>query len=158
MKKLVFLSLMFLIKSFNPIWAQESINFTGGNISNTTGSVSFSIGEVVFNSFSNTDFNITHGVQHSIEVFLVETAEISSPFSAQVFPNPSSEQIQIKLPSNLTGTYSFKLIDLNGKELLNHLVKESFAVIDISTFESATYYLLISSEDSVIQTFKVIKN
>lgn len=158
MKKIVILSLIVLFNQYNPVFSQESINFSGGNANNASGSVAFSIGEVVFNSFSNTNYNITHGVQHGIEVFLVETSDIIGTFSAKVFPNPSSEQIQIQLPSNLKELYVCKLVDVNGKELINHLTNESSVIFDISSFEASTYYLIISTDNQAIQTFKIIKN
>ena len=68
--------IILLLNIYTIIFAQESLNSIGGEIRIFgTGSNSFSIGQVFFNSYSDVNYNFTEGVQHAYTVTALSTNE-----------------------------------------------------------------------------------
>ncbi len=49
-------------------FGQTSVNTAGGEVENTSGSVSYSIGQVAYTSVSNSNGSVSQGVQHAFEI------------------------------------------------------------------------------------------
>lgn len=48
--------------------AQHSVNTTGGDASNESGSVSYSIGQIVYSAYADSDGRVSEGVQQPYEI------------------------------------------------------------------------------------------
>ncbi|NLF43456.1 MAG: T9SS C-terminal target domain-containing protein, partial [Bacteroidales bacterium] len=62
-----------LITLFTSLWitglsAQNSINTSGGNASSTDGNMSYSVGQVFYNTSQGTNGSIIEGVQQPYEI------------------------------------------------------------------------------------------
>ena len=72
-----------------------------------------------------------------------------------VFPNPATEFLQINLPS--AGQYDIKLLDANGKVVLNYQsVNQAIVHLNVTQFNSGIYWLTIVDIKSS-SSFKVVK-
>ncbi|MBL7934389.1 MAG: T9SS type A sorting domain-containing protein [Bacteroidia bacterium] len=73
-----------------------------------------------------------------------------------VYPNPSSSAIHIKIAdgSITSKTYSIKIMDVLGKEILTTNYKEE---INISNLEKGIYFLSVYQNKALIGTKKVVK-
>jgi hypothetical protein len=83
-------------------------------------------------------------------------------FSSIVHPNPTLNNVTIRLNSNPKNRISLKLLDNNGRTVYS---KNNFdyndgsgIVVEFSNFESGVYYYIIESENQIIYTGKIISN
>lgn len=65
----------------------------------------------------------------------------------KLFPNPTSDILNVKL-SHLNTIKSIKVVDLNGRTVLN--IKDNFNTIDVSELQSGLYILNIETSNGYI--------
>jgi hypothetical protein len=139
--------------------AQESVNAAGGESTGSGGSASYSIGQVAYTMHEDATGSVAQGVQQPYEIFTVGISEFVSAFSTELFPNPASDQLTLKLSNNNNEELWYELFDSTGKRLVNEQVKTDNTLIDLSDLPSAIYYVqLMTSNNIKVQTFKIIKN
>jgi len=78
-----------------------------------------------------------------------------------IYPNPANEKINIKIPSEYSGTLNIELLSLDGKTQYNQTIENTNQSqgysVDVSDFTSGIYLLkLTSSEKSVYK--RIVKN
>lgn len=168
-KKLKSLSMGHLIKvlivfclfgSGISIQAQYSIPASGGNATGTGGSVSYTIGQVVYTSIVVPDGIITQGIQQPFEILVVtgtsETSDIT--VEASVYPNPVTEFVILKVKSYEIDNLSYRLFDMNGSLIQEKKAEGNETRIQMGKFLPGTYILKIGNNQKDIKTFKIIKN
>ncbi len=162
MKILQFIALsvsIILMLNINTIQAQESIHTAGGNASSSSGSVSFSIGQVNYTNQSTSAGKISQGVQQPYEIFSVGINEYSQDLQISLYPNPTIHELILSIIDFSNKEFSYDLYDIHGKILLNNKITEENTTIDMSSFATATYFINIKNKEGKnIQIFKVIKN
>ena len=78
--------------------AQNNTITTGADVSNTNGSISYSIGQIDYISSGNASTYINQGLQQPYEVVTLSGNElIDITISAQVYPNPTVNNIIISI-------------------------------------------------------------
>lgn len=75
----------------------------------------------------------------------------------RIYPNPANSTIHLTLKENKTAlnTYSIKITDIMGKEILAENYKEE---ICISHLEKGIYFLSLYQNGSLLSTKKVVKD
>ena len=74
-----------------------------------------------------------------------------------VYPNPTNEMLNVRIEKNVSsGTLA--LYDMNGRILLSQPVNGNFTQIDLSSFVTGTYILLLIENGTVNERVRVIKN
>lgn len=157
----MYLKILFtLILVFNTISqnAQESIVGTGGNTSESNGSVSYSIGQIAYTSNESSAGSITQGVQQPYEILTLSGAEITNiELLFSVYPNPTTSFVTLKILEIELTQLSFTLFDLQGKLLYERKVAQSSTSIDLESYESGIYILNILDQNKLLKSFKIIK-
>ena len=141
------------------IHAQEATVSSGGNASGAGGSVSYSVGQVVYTTNTGTTASVAQGVQQPYEISsngIIEIVGTNIQFVA--YPNPTMDNITLLMENTMGGSYSYSLIDLNGKALSHAIINDRETKIDLSKLADATYFLTIMNEKKELKTFKIIKN
>jgi len=154
-----FISKIFLILLFSySVQAQRDIVSVGGNARSEAGSLSFSIGQTTYGSFSGQNQQLNQGVQqvYRAESTLGLDGKPINPVSIQVYPNPSTDWLFIA--SEYTSTLRFSLSDLNGKVVLECDLKKGIQKFSIETFSPSSYLLKITDHSTFIQSYQLIKN
>jgi hypothetical protein len=77
--------------------AQESVNASGGDATGTSGTVAYSVGQVVYTSNTGSTGSVAQGVQQSYEIFMVGIKETELNISLSVFPNPTSDNLTLQI-------------------------------------------------------------
>lgn len=137
--------------------AQQATVSSGGDATGSTGSVSFSIGQVSYGSAQATAGNINQGVQ---QPYLIVTS-LSEPSSLQqdwiVYPNPAHGQLTVH---STTGDKAFhwSIFDSNGRLIKQHRSESSQAIIDLNDMSPAVYQLQITTIENITVQYKIIKN
>lgn len=159
-QKNMIVGLMFLMTIFvNNIWAQSSAVAAGGDASGTGGSVSYSVGQLVTNTTFGTDITISEGVQQPYEISVVTGIKGAEGINLefQVYPNPTSDFLLLKIENSEFNDLSFSLFDISGKLILSGRLFDAVTQIDMSMLPPAVYALKVMSENTLIKDFKILK-
>jgi hypothetical protein len=150
----------FISAALSTTSAQESINTSGGNGSGSGGSVSYSVGQMVFTAKTGSNGTIVDGVQQPFEIVVVTTIDRAKDITlkAIAYPNPTTDYLLVSVADFDTSTLSYQLFDLKGKLLESGKLEGRQTRIDMRAYMSATYFIQLIVDNTVIKKFKVIKN
>ena len=157
MKLLLFIS--FLLFCPKILFSQQVIPATGGNISGSGGSVSYTIGQIAYAFLQNNSYEITQGVQQPFEILVLSDNGddgISAPVCS-VFPNPTSDQLTIRIEEINRKDMIISLFKADGKLLLKQNITDFETMLPMAGLPSGIYLLEINVFDKVIRSFKIIK-
>ena len=157
MKTSIFFCLIFF--SVFKTLAQQATVVSGGNATSTSGSISYSVGQVNFRfSLSETN-SINQGLQQPLEISTLETDNFQDiNLFMTISPNPTVNTITLKVDTNYLDSLHLNLFDLNGKQILCQKISNTETLIDLQNLVAATYLLKINDTLKTIKTFKIIKN
>jgi hypothetical protein len=139
--------------------AQTTIPATGGNAAGSGGSISFTIGQLVFNTFSGSIGSIAQGVQQPYEISIVTAIENTEVIMLEykVYPNPTRGLISLIIKPFDHENLKYRLYDLNGILLQDKKIESEETEISMENLSSAIYFLKILKDNKEIKIFKIIK-
>ena len=157
-KSMTMLMLCMGILSFEKANGQESVNSSGGDVLGSGGSIAYSLGQVAYTFQSGSTGSIELGVQHAYEIFTLETSESAELFSLTVFPNPTSEYLNLHLNEFKNESLTYMLCDKHGKQIASGQVTSPNTEINMFDLPIADYLLNILDDNKrIVQSFKIIK-
>jgi hypothetical protein len=136
--------------------AQQITATSGNNYSNSSGSISYTIGEPVTVTLQAENAILTQGFQQgeiSVNIIYVDP---TSSIEITAFPNPTSEYVFLKT-ENFDGL-QYVLYSIDGKEIEQGILFEGECEINFTAFKSSTYILKVFKEKTEIKSFKIVKN
>lgn len=159
-KKLKLSAVLLLGLGLTGLQAQESINATGGDASGGGGSVSYSVGQVVYTTNTGTSGSVSEGVQQPYEILVVTAIEEAKGINLSVsaYPNPTTDYLTLRIDEFEISNLSFQLFDMNGKLLQNEKITGNQTSIVMSNLVPATYFVKVVQGNKEVKTFKIIKN
>jgi len=142
------------------IYSQQAIVPTGGDASNSSGSVSFTVGQIAYQSNSGSNGYEIQGVQQPWEISVVTEVEEASQIqlSMSVYPNPATDDLILEVKDFELSNLSFQLFDVQGRCLQNEKITDSQTKIVISNLKPATYFVKVIQGNKEIKVFKILKN
>jgi len=159
--RFLFIILLFfeLLFGNSHLYSQESLNASGGNASGTGGTVSFSIGQVVFKTFSAKDFSVSQGVQQPYEISVLTESGALPGINLMVsaFPNPATDYLILKFSEGDYKGHIYMLIDKSGKLLREGEITDYDTLISLKGLGSATYFIKVIKDQQERKTFKIVK-
>jgi hypothetical protein len=159
-KKLVVSAAFLIGLGLTALQAQESINAAGGNATGTEGSVSYSVGQVVYttNTASN-GYSVSEGVQQPFEVMVVSGIEEANGInlSLTVYPNPTTDKLTLSISEFEISNLSYQLYSIQGKLLQNEKITEKQTSISMSDLMPANYFVKVLQGNKEVKIFKIIK-
>ena len=139
---------------------QETTATSGGNVTGTGGSVSYTIGQVVFSTVSGTNGSIVQGVQQAYEIAVltavVNTEDIT--LNCIVYPNPTRNTIKLSIESPDIENMSYRLFDIHGLLIQDMKVEGEETEISMTNLAPSIYFLRVIKNKKELKTFKIIKN
>ena len=135
--------------------AQEFISSSGGNGSGIGGTISYSLGEVLYTTNQGTNGSVSHGVQQTYGISIVSK---DIEIMCMVYPNPTTDYVTLKIEKYKIENMSYKLYHINGNLLQGKKIVGNETKIAMSNLLAATYFLKVSQGDKEVTTFKIIKN
>jgi hypothetical protein len=140
--------------------AQQVVTTSGGNASGGGGTVSYTVGQVVYTTNGNSNGSVAQGVQQPYEISvvtgIVEAKDIS--LEIMVYPNPATDFIKLKIENYKLQSLRYQLYNTNGSLLQVNKIVGNETNIVMSNLVSATYFLKVTDNNKVIKTFKIIKH
>lgn len=157
--KQILISVAFLLLGLGGLHAQTSINATGGDASGSGGSVSYSVGQIVYTTNTGANGSVTQGVQQSYEISAVTGIDEAKGINLTVtaYPNPTSDYLTLRIVEFDISNLSYQMYDMNGKLLQNEKITGNRTSIFMSKLVPANYFVKIIQENKEIKTFKIIK-
>jgi hypothetical protein len=139
--------------------AQESLNTSAGIASNTNGFVSYTIGQVFYNSQGDSNGSLSEGIQYAIELQNLSNNNFQFELNVTIFPNPSTSIVNIKTKTVNDTKLHYELYDLLGRLIKSNSITSEKTIINVEDLDIATYQLnIMSSNQKLLKSFKIIKN
>jgi len=159
-KKLKLSTVLLLGVGLTGLHAQTSGNATGGNTSGSGGSVSYSVGQIVYTTNTETNGSVAQGVQQPYEISIVTELEEAKSINISVtaYPNPVSEYLILDVKDFEISNLLFQLYDMNGRLLKTIKITSNQTKIVINNLVSAHYFVKVIQNNTLIKEFKIIKN
>lgn len=142
--------------------AQSAIVPVGGDAQSSSGSVSYTVGQIAVQTTANSNgsISVTEGVQQPYEIQTVGVDEYPQiVLDAIVYPNPTENLAQLKLNGFEIPDDGLRanLFDGNGKMLQSFPVTDDLTSFQIGQYATGTYYLEVKEGKRTLKTFKVVR-
>jgi hypothetical protein len=141
-------------------FAQQSVSSAGGEARGAGGTVSYSVGQVVYITNTSTTGSIAQGVQQPYEISFVSGIEEAKGINliCSAYPNPAADFLTLKVENYNIEYLSYGLYDVNGKLLEHKIIEGNETSINMSILAPASYFLKVTQNNKEIRTFKIVKN
>lgn len=137
----------------------HSFNTMGGVATGSGGSVSYSVGQLVYTTEASDGGAMAQGVQRPYQLTSVEIRTASPALDFSILPNPTDGNLLLRLSDRPDTMPVYRVTDVQGKELLEGQVGFPETPIGLSGFPAGTYLIRIQNpEKQLLQTLQVIKN
>jgi hypothetical protein len=147
----------FLVILSNAVYAQQIISSTGSIGQNSSGTISYTLGELVIGSQNNGNSTVTQGF-HQTEIIVTVVRELSDPcLTILAYPNPTNDFITLKFENSEIQNIEYILFDLQGKLLLKEKLKNQEVKVSFETFNPGSYFIKVLMNRKEIRTFKILK-
>lgn len=145
---------------FSNLHAQVVILSAGGTAYDTTGTISYSIGQILYTTYLNAELSVGQGIEQPYEISLIDDLNKSHEIILNyvTYPNPTIDVLHLRIDDLTTEKFIYTIFDLSGKSLLTHKISSTETIIPTNNFKPSTYILIISDGNKNIKTFKVVKN
>jgi len=155
-----FLILFFLLSGWSAIWAQSLspsvIASAGGYISNSTHSLSWTLGEIAITTITGSGYTLNQGFQQAL---VIGTAVEDNPlinWSIQTYPNPVNDILRIRFSLENTASFLVELLDMTGKKMvirtLENVSHGDEVDLDMSHLAAGIYIIKVQSDDMKISS------
>ena len=133
------------------------ISSAGASTSSGNVKMDYTIGEPVIETFSSGGNTLTQGFhQTNLTLVAIENIELFAEIS--VYPNPTSELVNLDIPAN------YKLLDISMYDVTGKLIRiktnaSGLVTFDVKDLATGTYYLqVLNPKNQELKTFKLIKS
>ncbi len=146
--------LALLIVNFS--FSQKSVVASGGKAIGTNGTASYSIGLV---SYKTPDGNsISDGMQQPYEIQTLSESDFTKvELRMKAYPNPTIDELKLKISEQNLNDYSYQLYDSGGKTLSSNKINIEESSISMKDYSNGVYFLDVLSKNKKIKTFKILK-
>lgn len=153
-----FFKILIAVVGFStPAWAQSierQVIASGGEaMSNTTGSIEFTLGEPVIQTMNNVSVNstLTNGF-HQTTISVTQVSENLNSVGLRVFPNPANELVHVMF-NEVQKNGLIELFDMSGRLVQSHIINDRSFDLNVASYADGTYYLKVNHTNS----YKIIK-
>lgn len=155
-------SMFFVSLGFAQSISPQSVNSSGKNMSQSNGSLSFTVGELVVLAFEDNDGNtLGGGFTSAATITTVGIQEADANIlDVKIYPNPTTELLSIKINHTTLDFLNVLIVDVAGKEIYNEKYTGISNTIGINTasYATGTYMLYIKDQENNAQSvYKIIK-
>lgn len=136
---------------------QETIPATGGNTTGSEGSVSYTIGQVMYQTLSGTTCTVAQGVQQPFEISIVKENSENTSFEITVYPNPTTGLITLVIRPFSNENLRFQLISFKGIILMDKKVESEETEISMEKYSPSIYLLKVLNDGQIVKVVKIAK-
>jgi len=139
----------------------DTIIASGSDASGSSGSVTYSIGQVFYSSIEESEYNVVQGIQHQETYNSLDTQDVIDPkIEISIYPNPTTDFVNINMEGYEleNGLKSYQLYDFQGRLLKQNTINQNGTQVNLSDLSSSIYLLQVYVDNKALKTFKIIKN
>lgn len=142
------------------VQGQSTIPSTGGNANGSGGSVSYTVGQITYQTQSGSNGTVAQGVQQPYEISVVTAVENTEDINlvCTVYPNPTSGFLKLIVESLDYENLRFRLYNINGVLLQDKKVEDRETEISLDNQSYSAYFLKVIKDNLEIKVFKIVKN
>jgi hypothetical protein len=144
--------------------APQSVNSAGVKMTQSNGSLSFTVGELVVLQQFDANGNSLGGGFTNSSTISTTVLSVQEPDAAvlqvSVFPNPTTDLVQIQIKDASIEEMNLELTDLSGKTLYSaqYRLMNQIIGINTATYPSGVYLLTLKkTNDQILGTYKIVK-
>jgi hypothetical protein len=149
--------LFILILASTQLAAQSAIVTGGGDAVSSSGSVSFSIGQISNAQAIASTGSLSEGVQQPFEFFEVSVNELLREIGISLFPNPALTDVMIELPVFREGIVA-RFYSSNGSLIEEVNIKTKSTSVNVRNWSASTYYIHLSDSAGNTSSYKLVKH
>jgi hypothetical protein len=150
--------LLFIIAICCPgLLAQQVVATAGSTLGNANGSISYTIGEGVAQTLTQRDKTLTQGFHQTTMSVSILSEMKDLDFSISVFPNPTSDELTLRLTKENVSGLQYLLFDINGKLISQKKLVSSETKVPVDQLTEGFYFLKVQDGIRELKTFKIIK-
>ncbi len=161
MKKIIiiFVGLFLTNLAISQTASPELVSSAGESFYNSTYQLDWSVGECITATHTKDEIVITQGFHQDRYIITTAIENLQNiEINISIYPNPTTEFINIRIESSKTESLQYILTDISGKILQCKKAENNIEQIDFSTFTSGIYFLTVKQENQIINSFKIMKN
>ena len=159
--KYTLLSLIILIgMGTNNLHAQSSVVSSGKIDSGSDGSISYTVGQIVYKTNQGTEGSVLQGVQQPFEISVITGLENTNwiNLECKAFPNPVTQNLTLELESPNIQDYHYQLYTIDGRLIEIKTIVNTNTIISMSNLTDSIYLLKVLRNNQEVKTFKIVKN
>ena len=139
-------------------FCQKTVVATGGSASSLTGiKISYSVGQVAIGTAKATNFKVFEGVQQPISVSELSIEEaLRLAVELNVYPNPSSNTLNIARTDDATSKLDYQLITSDGAVVLSGILEGQTTAVSLQNLPAAVYLLRVT-DGKQQRAYRIIK-
>lgn len=150
---------LFILNLVAISYGQQNFVLAGGQATGLGGSVSYSYGQIFYETISGSNGELTQGVQQAIEIYPLSTPSNVIAINITLYPNPAVAQVMLDLNfSQFQEEMKYEVFSVDGKLIKTGLILSNQTSIDVDVLPVATYFLNVISSNKILKVFKLIKN
>jgi len=138
-----------------------TINASGNDAIGSSGTVTYSIGQVFYTYIGESVYNVAQGIQHEEINLIIDTPENSAKLQTEIFifPNPTTDFVNVNMKGYEfeNGPRSYQLYDYQGRLLKQNTINQTETQINLNNLSTSIYILQVYVNNKVLKTFKIIK-
>lgn len=138
----------------------EVIASAGEYYSNVNGSISWTLGEPMGETYSQTNNIITQGFQQPTD--FGTRVIVGDPVNAEVYPNPTADIVNLQFGDNTNGQYVIEVFNTLGQQLKTstfNATPSSKATVSLFDYSDGIYFITVRKTDGTeSSTFRITKN
>jgi hypothetical protein len=139
-------------------FSQEVVSSAGGYGSSTSGSLSWTLGEPVIETFLGANYTLTQGF-HQTNLTITSIEELPDlNIGINAYPVPTKNMLNIDINDAEKVDFLIKMYNLSGKAVIMQNIDNAKSIINVQNLPAGAYILKISNNKGrALKTFKMIK-
>jgi hypothetical protein len=138
-------------------YAQETLNSSGGTAMGSGGSSPYALGQIFEANLSGYEITEIKNVQQPSEILSSELNNANSNIALTVYPNPTEDNLTLRVQNSDFGDLRYQLFDMQGNLLESKQVTGNENKIVTSYLPRASYFLKIMQNNIQVKSFKIVK-
>jgi len=155
MKQVLFDFLLILLCT--TVHAQQVVATAGATSQTTSGGISYTIGEIVTETFTASGTTLTQGFQQTKLVITAINVVADLGYTIEAFPNPATDFVKLSVSTDKVKGLRYVLYDINGQVIAVKKIESTETTIPFSEISCASYVLKVFDGKKEVKSFKIIK-
>jgi hypothetical protein len=154
MKPIIFI---IAITYCSSLLSQQVVATAGSTLTNSSGGISYTVGEGVSQTLSSGNVTLTQGFQQG-NIFVSLVSEVKdSGLSIFIYPNPTTGMLKLNINEVSLPGLQYLLFDSTGKLISQKKIEGNETEVSLTQQQAGIYFIKIQTGTAELKTFKIIK-